>query len=492
MRHRILKALQPVRRRQRFVGVVKGAAIGLLAGSLAGIFIGVLRLASGETAIPGWAIALVVDGPVIGAVLGWLKSRPFSQAAAAVDASYALKDRTLTAVDFADRSGNTAFHELQIEDASAHLAGLNLRRAVPLRMPRLLPAAALAASLAIALLVWPRQNLQAQPAAPLEEVVAAAADARESLDQLEELAKKENDPELDKLVKQLEQKIEEMKAPGVDVKEALAKLSEMQATLQAQQAQYNVGLVDAQMSSLGEALASASAFEAAGNALQQQKYDKAASELENAEPKLDRKEAKALKDKLKKAAKQMKDAGLAELSEVTDDLAESLDEESDCQGECKKLGKLAKAQGRRKKISDLLTMQCQNLSECKSNCNKNSTARFKLRKKSDNPSSTWGMATSGNTDGEKTKLDSARNQQNIKGQMGEGPSETETAHLPEGRQTATRDYQEKYKKYKQMTEAALNTEPIPLGHRQTIRTYFELIRPDGDEAEKAAAPPAQN
>jgi hypothetical protein len=36
-----------------------------------------------------------------------------------------------------------------------------------------------------------------------------------------------------------------------------------------------------------------------------------------------------------------------------------------------------------------------------------------------------------------------------------------------------------------MTEAALNSEPIPLGHRQTIRKYFELIRPQGDEAEKA-------
>ena len=37
-----------------------------------------------------------------------------------------------------------------------------------------------------------------------------------------------------------------------------------------------------------------------------------------------------------------------------------------------------------------------------------------------------------------------------------------------------------------MTQAALNPEPIPLGHRQTIRNYFELIRPQGDEAEKAA------
>ena len=71
--------------------------------------------------------------------------------------------------------------------------------------------------------------------------------------------------------------------------------------------------------------------------------------------------------------------------------------------------------------------------------------------------------------------------------MGEGDSETETTHMPEGRQTAARKYSEQYQKYRRMSEAALNSEPIPLGHRQTIRRYFELIRPQGDEAEKADA-----
>jgi hypothetical protein len=59
--------------------------------------------------------------------------------------------------------------------------------------------------------------------------------------------------------------------------------------------------------------------------------------------------------------------------------------------------------------------------------------------------------------------------------------------MPEGRQTAARTYREQYQKYRRMTEAALNSEPIPLGHRQTIRRYFELIRPQNDEAEKADA-----
>jgi hypothetical protein len=32
-----------------------------------------------------------------------------------------------------------------------------------------------------------------------------------------------------------------------------------------------------------------------------------------------------------------------------------------------------------------------------------------------------------------------------------------------------------------MSEAVLDSEPIPLGHRQTIRRYFELIRPQNSD-----------
>jgi hypothetical protein len=62
--------------------------------------------------------------------------------------------------------------------------------------------------------------------------------------------------------------------------------------------------------------------------------------------------------------------------------------------------------------------------------------------------------------------------------------------MPEGRQTAARAYRDQYQKYRRMTEAALNTEPIPLGQRQTIRRYFELIRPEGSEADLTPKPQA--
>ena len=107
----------------------------------------------------------------------------------------------------------------------------------PSGCPRSCPCGALAAVLALALLLWPRPAaVQAKPAEPLEPVVAAAEQAEESLEDLEEAANRENDPKLKELVQKLTDAIEQMKQPGVDVKEALAKLSEMQAAIAAQQA----------------------------------------------------------------------------------------------------------------------------------------------------------------------------------------------------------------------------------------------------------------
>ena len=70
------------------------------------------------------------------------------------------------------------------------------------------------------------------------------------------------------------------------------------------------------------------------------------------------------------------------------------------------------------------------------------------------------------------------------------------AHSPEGRQTAARGYKEAYQKALKKSEAVLESEPIPLGHRQTIRRYFESIRPQnddgkGDPADAAKEPAAE-
>ena len=54
-----------------------------------------------------------------------------------------------------------------------------------------------------------------------------------------------------------------------------------------------------------------------------------------------------------------------------------------------------------------------------------------------------------------------------------------------GDENAKRGYRDAYKAYKKQSDAVLESEPIPLGQRQTIRRYFELIRPQNGDSDEA-------
>ena len=61
--------------------------------------------------------------------------------------------------------------------------------------------------------------------------------------------------------------------------------------------------------------------------------------------------------------------------------------------------------------------------------------------------------------------------------------------------SAVRQYRSQAEKYEALSESALESESIPLGHRQTIRKYFELIRPQGSETDavnQATESPAES
>jgi hypothetical protein len=182
----------------------------------------------------------------------------------------------------------------------------------------------------------------------------------------------------------------------------------------------------------------------------------------------------------------MTDKGQAQLGEATGELSEGLESEneSQCKGGACKLAGVCKKQGLRRAIGQCLGCQLSLLAECKSNCQGNCAKNGGMgANKSDSPKLSWGLGASGKPLGEEsTTLSSTLNRQEINGQHGDGPSEREITHSPEGRQEATRDYREKYAEYKRMSEAVLESEPLPLGHRQTIRRYFESIRPQQSDA----------
>ena len=233
-----------------------------------------------------------------------------------------------------------------------------------------------------------------------------------------------------------------MKQPGVDVREALAKLSEMQAAIAAQQAQYNVGLVDAQMQSLGEAMASTQALEAAGKASSRPSTTRPPRSSSRPTPSSTARRPRRSKEKLKQVAQAMGDGrpGPAERGRDRAGRAARGGHRSSSRGASRSSASSPAAHGRRKQINDLLDAPGHEpLGECKGNCKKNSDApRSGLRKKSNQPDQQLGH---GHQRQRRRREDQARREPQARGrsqgQAGDGPSEIETTHSPEGRQAAS-------------------------------------------------------
>ncbi len=506
MNRPVYRELTPVRRRQRWLLVLRTTAWGLLAGSVAGLLLGLSRWASDWASgwllpgpIPGLAIASVIAaGPVLGFLIGlaWrrLGDRSWRHAALAVDQHYHLKDRAATALTFLNKPSAGVLHQLQVEDAARHLSRVNADDVAPVRLPGTLAFAGGTLLVALAVLLWPSAQPAAEAAPPdVPEHIKAQADQfqKEDFQDLEEAAREnKKDKELQELVQALKEKTDEMQQPPTDEKEALAKISEMEAMTQAAQAMYNTAVMEAALQSLGEALQLANETEGVGKALIEAKLDKAAEELDKLEdPEFDRKEAKALEEKLKKCAGEAGDTGLGALSQMISELAEGA---KGGKGQFKKaskeIAKVVRETSRRKRINNTLTALLDRFKDGKCNCQNGGGRQVKMPYKSRSPSSSWGREISGNVEGNKTSLLSQRNQEQITGNPDDGPSEVETQHSAEGRQQANRAYRDVYNKYRRMSEAVLDSEPIPLGHRQTIRRYFELIRPQQGDMEKNEPP----
>ena len=76
----------------------------------------------------------------------------------------------------------------------------------------------------------------------------------------------------------------------------------------------------------------------------------------------------------------------------------------------------------------------------------------------------------------------------LKGEdSGTGDSDVETEKGPDEEQEAVRQYRRNADKYEALNESVLESESIPLGHRQTIRRYFEMIRPSAAETDAVNA-----
>ena len=217
-------------------------------------------------------------------------------------------------------------------------------------------------------------------------------------------------------------------------------------------------------------------------------YSKAADELENLDTdEMTKHERRAVAEQLRQASEGINRRSQQSLSQATLKIAEALENNTQCkEGACELAGECRK-QSLRKGICEGLECKLALLGLCKSECNGGQCQGNKNggdgTSKSDQSSKNWGTGAAGNpTSGEETNLESTRQRQDITGMIGAGASEYETLKSSEAQQELSgREFREAFQEYRKMSEAVLETEPIPLGQRQTIRRYFESIRPSDGE-----------
>ena len=481
------KALSEVRFRQRVARTIDCVIAGLIAGAILGLIVEVARLA-GQPYGPLASWLVLGATTILAGVAGLIAPVSWHTAARQVDRHYHLQDRTTTALAFSQDPSPDALKQLQVADALERLQKVVPQDAVPYRIPKSAAVMAVTVALLIGVACVPRAQAVVDPAAAqLQQVVNDQAQTLEEtmLEDLQELTEKHPEPELKELTQELAELVEEMKAPEVDQREALAKLSEMQQALAAALENLDLQKTDAQLQEFAAALEPAEAMKSIAESLKAGKYDKAAEQLEKIDPKnLDRKQRDAVAQNLKKFKKDLGEGQQGELSEAAQQMEEGLENENESQcksGQCKAAG-VCKKQGLKKSISQCLSCQLNRLSQCKSNCQNAGQCASNKVAKSDSPSNKAGKGVSNQPLGEeKTNLDSNRQRQDITGVQGDGPSEREVSNSPEGEQDASRTYSQKYTEFRKQMEEVLDSEPLPLGHRETVRKYFESIRPSGEE-----------
>ena len=482
MLSKIHQHLSSVRRRLRLVRMVQWSVRGWTAGGLVAIVAALLWRAD-VGGVSGWSpLLLIAMGVVMAAALGWIAPLRWHQAAAEVDRHYGLKDRSLTALEFSQDDRGNPLRQLQVDDAAAHLSTVNARQVVPWRRPRGL-VVSLAASMAVAgiMLAPNRQRPLAAVPAEVRQVVLEQAEYLDEtmLSELERLADDDH-PEISELVRELEKLVDELRDPQVDQREALAKLSLMQQQVSESLSAFNLEQTDAALRSVAASIDGASSMQPIASDLRDEKYEQAAEKLEAFDPEaLSNKERRMVASNLKKLSEELAEGKLGEFSESTAELSEGLEKksESQCKGGACKLASLARTQSLRKSVCDCLSSQLNRLAQCKSQCNKNGCSSDS---KSDSPSNSWGRGSTDPLGDQRTELDSQRERIDVTGQQGDGASEREIVTTPEARQLASRSYKQQYRQYRKQAEEVLDSEPLPLGYRETVRNYFEQIRPTDD------------
>lgn len=447
------------------------------------------------------AALIVLISPMLASMLlfvsllfGFLRGSASSTVTAhLIDHHYHLKDRILTSIALLKRKNQTPMEQLQIEDTAEYIKIVQPKAVVPVRLPKILWLAT--AVLAVDFVVYHGNFSQSNEHAEiaftflpeegivlLEKIVATT----------EEFTQKNTagEPSLTKLSEQLEMLWKKFDLSGRDIKESLATLSEMEEAFQAALESLQLETMEESMQELANTLKLANTTLPIGRNLEKGNYSEAASELKQLGAEmlktLSEPERKAMTEQMQSIADNAEKRKQKSLQDAAQTMSDALENDGNKQYglAADQLASEVTKHGVRNEIRKNLANQKMTLAMMKADNGPGNMSGGKGTGKTEQESQTWGSGSAGNPHvGKETELQSKRQQEALTGTLSEqGDSITETLDSKE-MATTTRSllqYREQYQQYRNISEAVLDAEPIPLEQRQIIRRYFEAIRPNAE------------
>ncbi|MEY3458471.1 MAG: hypothetical protein RL215_1628, partial [Planctomycetota bacterium] len=268
--------------------------------------------------------------------------------------------------------------------------------------------------------------------------------------------------------------------PGTP-REAFAKLSNLENSLQKLQEQLRNPANAKALAEIGEALQLSEDTQPAGKALAEGDFQKAETELQKLKlPEADRQTRRAVSEQLRRVEQQSQQSSQAEQTgQAAAQMAEGLEQNNpqSFQDAAQQLAAQARQQNSRKKMTEMLEQQSESLAAMRADFESQAGNIAQGQGKGGRKAGK-GSATDPRAQTASQSPASAAKELRLKGESsGEGETQTETLPGEREEQSSEREYRQNLERYESLQESSLDSEPLPAGQKQTIRRYFQLIRP---------------
>lgn len=448
--------------------------------------------------VPVWSFAVPPIAWIVAVAVAAGRRFGPADAAAAIDQYYAMKDRTASALQFATLPHPDPLQRLQVADTVLHLRKVRPGDCVPIDPSRAAVRTAATMALAIGLLVFYSQldrdavavgaSVKDGTAMALQDSLQAALD--ESLTQPLSDQQRQQLLELEERLNELSTQLQQASA---DPRQRLATLSEMQQAIEQAREQLAAAGHAEELQELAEAIEPANALQEAASALRDGQFEQAAEQLRDVDPeRISDRQRRAVSDNLKK---QIEDAGGKQPGDATqaaEQLQQALEQQdaAETQKALRQLADMAQRQATQQQVDQSMAAQLNQVAETKAQArgNQGGNQPGDSNQKSDRASQQWGRGTAGQPDqGEADPLDSQRQREQITGQQAATGGQRQRAGEDETQFEGTSSrqaYAQQYQEYRRQAEAVLQREPLPIGHRRTVRQYFDRLRPPPESREQ--------